>query len=68
MKTTVDLRDDIYYYITTQFGKRSISKTINELLANTLFAQRKSQSMFGNDKWLAKTSLGDLRDEHDHDY
>ncbi len=67
MKTTVDLRDDIYAYITTQFGKRSLSKTINELLAANLFG-KKEKSMFGSAKWLQKVSWNDVREERDHDF
>jgi len=67
MKTTVDLREDVYYYITTQFGKRSLSKTINEILAKTFFAPGGQKDMFGSCKWLQKADLSDLRDERDHD-
>jgi len=67
VKTTVDLRDDIYAHIISQFGKRSLSKTINELLAANLFG-KKEKSMFGADKWLAKTSWKDVREERDHDF
>lgn len=67
LKTTVDLRNDVYYYITTKFGKRMLSKKINELLVRDLIAENKKKSMFGSDKWLQKVDLSDLRDESDHD-
>ena len=67
MKTTVDLRDDVYYCITTQFGSRNLSKKINELLVMELFGKNK-ESMFGADPWLRKVSWKDVRDESDRHF
>ncbi|MBS3057069.1 MAG: hypothetical protein J4415_00400 [Candidatus Diapherotrites archaeon] len=36
MKTTIILRDDLYGLLTATFGKRNMSKTINEILFETL--------------------------------
>ncbi|MEK6923870.1 MAG: hypothetical protein AABW54_01360 [Candidatus Micrarchaeota archaeon] len=67
MKTTVDLRDDVYYYIVSQFGNRNISKTINALLVGELFGKR-DKSMFGAAKWLRNASWKDVRDESDRHF
>lgn len=67
MKTTVDLRDDVYQFISVQFGKRNISKKINEVLVEHIFGKKKQKSFFGQDKWLQKVDLKDLRDESDRD-
>lgn len=61
------MRDDVYYYIATKFGKRSISKTINEFLVSHLFVERKKKDLYGSCKWLLKTGWKDLRDESDRD-
>lgn len=67
VKTTVILRDDVYGRIVSEFGKRNISQTINEILVKHLFG-KKQKSMFGSCKWLQKADLSDLRDEHDHEF
>jgi len=51
MKTTIILRDDLYGLLTATFGKRNMSKTINEILFETLVKKR-SKSMFGIDKGM----------------
>jgi predicted CopG family antitoxin len=63
MRTTIEIRDDLYHRIVREHGKRRISVTINEILSKH-FSKRK-KDMFGADSWLKQTNLGDLRDEHD---
>jgi hypothetical protein len=65
MRTTVEIRDDLYFKIIREYGKRRISITINEVLSNYFLTKQKD--MFGIDPWLKKTDLDDLRDEHDRD-
>jgi len=64
MRTTVEINDTIYKTIITKYGKRNISNTINEILSNYLFKQKK-KDMFGADPWLKKQGLKNLRDEYD---
>ena len=66
MRTTIEIRDDIYQKIIKEHGKRKISVTINEILAK--FFKNKRKDMFGADPWLKKTDLNDLRDEHDRNF
>lgn len=61
VKTTILLKDDLYEIIVKRFGKRNISKAINESLEKVLMRPKKS--MFGADPWL--TTEG-LRDEEEH--
>ena len=63
MRTTIEIRDDIYQRIVRDYGKRRISVTINDILIKHL--SRKKKNMFGADPWLKHTDLSDLRDEHD---
>ena len=63
MRTTIEIRDDIYHKIIREHGKRKISMTINEILAYHFLKKRKD--MFGVDPWLMKADMSDLRDEHD---
>ena len=63
MRTTIEIRDDLYYKIVKDHGKRKISVTINEILSKHFSKKRKD--MFGADSWLNDTDLSDLRDEHD---
>ena len=63
MRTTIEIRDDIYQKIIREYGKRKISLAINEILAHHFSKKRKD--MFGADPWLMKTDMSDLRDEHD---
>ena len=63
MRTTIEIRDDLYYKIVKNHGKRKISVTINEILLKHF--SRKRKDMFGADSWLKDTDLSDLRDEHD---
>lgn len=68
MKTTITLRDDVYQYLTLNFGKRELSSTVNQLLAEKIFGKLECKSMFGADKWLRGVDWSDVRDESDHDY
>jgi predicted CopG family antitoxin len=63
MRTTIEIRDDIYQKIVREYGKRRISVTINDILSKHF--SRKRKNMFGADPWLKQTDLSDLRDEHD---
>jgi len=63
MRTTIEIRDDLYHRIVREHGKRKISVTINEILSKHFSKRRKG--MFGADSWLKHTDLSDLRDEHD---
>ena len=63
MRTTIEIRDDLYNRITKEYGKRRISVTINEILIK--YFSKKRKDMFGADPWLKHVDLSDLRDEHD---
>lgn len=63
VRTTIEIRDDLYYKIIREYGKRKISITINEILSKHF--SKKMKDMFGADTWLMRTDLSDLRDEHD---
>lgn len=64
LKTTVLLREDVYEYLLNSYGKRRISKGINEYLIEHI--KEKQRDMFGVDKWLQKAGTKDLRDHHEH--
>ena len=66
MRTTIEIRDDIYQKLIKEYGKRKISITINEILSK--FFSKRIKDMFGADPWLKKTDLNDLRDEHDRNF
>lgn len=63
MRTTIEIRDDLYRRIVREYGKRRISITINEILSKHFAKKRKD--MFGADPWLKKVDTSDLRDKHD---
>lgn len=63
MRTTIEIRDDLYHRIIKEYGKRKISITINEILAK--FFSKTKKDMFGADPWLKHVDMSDLRDEHD---
>lgn len=63
-KTTIVLREDIKQAIEEEFGKRQISKVINELLFKEFVASKK-KTMFGADKWLTKKKIKEIREHHD---
>lgn len=58
-KTTVIVRDDLYEILKRKYGRRAISKAINEILARELLT---GESMYGT---MKKTELRDLRDHRD---
>ena len=58
MRTTVILHDDIYASLVTRFGKRGISKALNEFAAANLFGKSKRKSMFGS---LEQFNLDDVK-------
>ena len=62
-KTTIVLREDLKEAIEKQFGKRQISKIVNDLLFKELMA--KNKNMFGVDKWLTKKKIKEVREHHD---
>lgn len=66
MRTTVLLREDIYNALVRIFGKRNISKGINDYLLEHIFKEKNKKSMFGSAKWLQKTGWKDLRDHREH--
>lgn len=59
MKTTVQLREDLYEILKRKYGPRGISDGINSILAEVLL---KGESMFGT---MQKAKLTDLRDHRD---
>ncbi|MEM3030171.1 MAG: hypothetical protein QXH27_00395 [Candidatus Micrarchaeia archaeon] len=67
MKTTLILRDDLYAFLVNAFGKRGISRAVNEILFEHLFREKK-KDMFGADPWLKKAGLKDIRDERDRHF
>ncbi|MFH0712958.1 MAG: hypothetical protein V1722_05985 [Candidatus Micrarchaeota archaeon] len=58
MRTTVILNDDIYLKLIELFGRRGISKALNEFAAEQLFTTRKLKSMRGT---LKRFSLDDVK-------
>jgi len=65
MRTTIELKDDLYHRIITHYGKRKISMAINDILAQHFLHH--NEDMFGVDPWLQEVNLDDLRDEDDRD-
>lgn len=63
-KTTIMIREDIKEAIEKEFGKRQISKIINNLLFKE-FVTKKHKNMFGADKWLTKNKIKEVREHHD---
>ena len=61
MRTTVILQDEIYNELVGLFGKRGISKALNEFAMNHLFTKKKPRSMFGTLKQfdLSDVKMGD---------
>ena len=66
MRTTIEIRDDLYQRIIKENGKRKISITINEIL--TKYFSKTKKDMFGADPWLKQVDMSDLRDEHDRNF
>ncbi|HLD37115.1 MAG TPA: hypothetical protein VJA86_00825 [Candidatus Nanoarchaeia archaeon] len=63
-KTTIVLRGDVKQAIEEKFGKRELSRIINELLFEKFIAEE-SKKMFGADKWLTKKKISEVREHHD---
>jgi len=63
VKTTILLREDVRDYLVRKVGPRGLSEAINDILAKTLFSQKKS--LFGADPWLDTKGLRDERDAHE---
>ena len=69
LRTTIMLREDLYNSLIRIFGKRNLSKGINEYLLEHMFKEKKKKSMFGADKWLQKTGWKKtLRDHSEHNF
>ncbi len=58
MRTTIILQDEIHAKLVELFGKRGISKALNELATKHLFATKKPKSMRGT---LKRFSLDDVK-------
>ncbi|MBS7617268.1 hypothetical protein KEJ25_01435 [Candidatus Bathyarchaeota archaeon] len=63
VKTTIILEDEIYEYLIKKFGRRKISKAVNEVLIRGLF--KPTKSMFGVDSWLTTEGLRDEEELHE---
>ena len=63
VKTTIILKDEIYEQLVKKFGRRKLSKTVNEALMKELFKPVKS--MFGVDSWLTTKNLRDEGEPHE---
>jgi hypothetical protein len=63
VKTTILLKDEIYEELVKKYGRRKISKTINEVLTKQFSTTKKS--MFGADPWLTVTGLRDEKEPHE---
>jgi len=64
VKTTVMLKDEVYEYLIKKFGRRKISKVVNEALMKEFFKPVK-KSMFGVDPWLTTKNLRDEEEPHE---
>ena len=63
VKTTIILKDEVYDELIKRYGRRKISKTINEVLMERLSGPKKS--MFGSAPWLTTKGLRDESEEHE---
>lgn len=63
-KTTIMLREDVKDAIEKEFGKRKVSKVINDLLFREIIVGKR-KSMFGVDKWLTKEKIKEVREHND---
>ncbi|MEK6982895.1 MAG: hypothetical protein AABX38_08225 [Candidatus Micrarchaeota archaeon] len=68
IRTTILIREDIYDALIRMFGKKNLSKGVNESLLQHLFKENKKKSMFGADPWLKDSDLSDLRDHDEHNF
>ena len=63
VKTTILLRDEVYDHLVKKYGRRKISKTINEVLMEQFSSPK--HSLFGSAPWLTTKGLRDEREEHE---
>jgi len=64
VKTTIILKDELYDHLVKKYGRRKISKTINDALMNQFSKSKKS--MFGTDPWLTVKGLRDEKEPHEN--
>jgi len=60
VRTTLNIREDIYQRLKKEFGARGMSKTINKILEESLI--KKKKGLFGT---MPKVDTKDLRDHRD---
>lgn len=60
VRTTIQLREDVYQMLKKDAGSRRMSERINKILTEALFT--KKTTLFGT---MPKTEIGDLRDHKD---
>ena len=65
VKTTIILKDELYDHLVKKYGRRKISKTINDVLMDQ-FSKPKKKSMFGADPWLTVKGLRDEKEPHEN--
>ena len=63
-KTTLLIREDVKEAVEKEFGKRQLSKIVNELLFKEIVA-KKTKSLFGADKWLTEKKIKEIREHQD---
>ncbi len=63
VKTTIILKDELYEHLVKNYGRRKISKTINDVLTNHFSRPKKSR--FGVDRWLTVKGLRDEKEPHE---
>ena len=62
-KTTIVLKDEVYDYLVRKYGRRKISKAVNDALMKEV--SRPHESMFGVDPWLTTKGLRDEKEPHE---
>ncbi|ATZ61199.2 MAG: hypothetical protein BME93_03605 [Methanosarcinales archaeon Met12] len=60
VRTTIQLREDVYQMLKKDAGSRRMSEKINKILTEALF--KKKKTLFGT---MPKIGIGDLRDHKD---
>ncbi len=63
VKTTIILKDELYEHLVKKYGRRKISKTINDVLTNHFSRPKKSR--FGVDRWLTVKGPRDEKEPHE---
>jgi hypothetical protein len=63
VKTTIILKDELYDHLVKKYGRRKISKTINDVLASQF--SKPGKGMFGVDPWLTVKGLRDEKEPHE---